>query len=129
MVITLQKQTVGDIYNAQKMMREETEMTLQDEKQAIQNLSDLFKKMEQGIVQAHQSVRQAQFADPTNMSLQQAEQRLQLVIEQIQQLKSTSPAFTLGLPKATQQQLMQLDHLLTQAGHTMQLIKNSVGSS
>lgn len=126
----MEKQTVQERY--------EQEQVMQGHKQTIQlqpsqsgtkgQLQKVFKQMEESLLQAHQSVRQAQLANPTQLSLQEAEKRLQYASQLLQQLGTSAPELTNGLTLGSQQQLTQLDHQIGQASGTLQLILKSIST-
>lgn len=127
----MEKQTVLERYEQEQVMKGKMQIIQLSSSQSEgkEQLQKVFKQMEDALLQAHQSVRQAQLANPSQLSLQQAEQRLQYVSQQLQQLKTAAPEFTLGLPKAVQQQFTQLDHQIQQASGTLQLILKSISTS
>ncbi len=127
----MKKQTVLERYEQEQVMKGEKQVIQLSPSQSgnQEQLQNIFKQMEEALLQAHQSVRQVQLANPTQLPLQQAEQRLQYASQQLQQLKTAVPELTWSLPKATQQQLTQLDHQIQQASGTLQLILKSISTT
>jgi len=126
--VLMKKQTVLERYEQEQMKKGEGggKPISKSQSGGNQQLSKIFQQMEEALLQAHQSVRQAQLADPTQLFLQQADQRLQHASQQLQQLKTATPELTLGLSKASQQQFTQLDHQIQQASGTLQLMMTSL---
>src|SRR5690625_7793798 len=77
--VLMKKQTVLERYEQEQMKKGEGggKPISKSQSGGNQQLSKIFQQMEEALLQAHQSVRQAQLADPTQLFLQQADQRLQ----------------------------------------------------
>lgn len=124
----MKKPTVLERYEQEQMMKCEegrVRLSFLQSKDKGQ-LPKIFQQMEEALLQAHQSIKQAQLANPTQSSLQLADQRLQYASQLLQQLKTSTPDVTKGLPKSSQQQLTQLEHQIQQANDTLQLVINSI---
>ena len=130
-MINVKKLTVLERYNQEQIMKGKDIGNELSTSHCWENghLQKVLKQLEDALLQAHQSVKQAQLANPAGIPLQQADQRLQFVSQQLQQLKTATPEMSQGLPKATQQQLTQLDHQIQQASGTLQLILKSISTA
>lgn len=90
------------------------------------NVQKLFQSTAQALQEAHQSVRQAQTANPSLTALLMADQSLTQATQFMQQLQTAQPEFSQSLSKGTQQQLKQLDYQIEKAASTLQSIQQTI---
>lgn len=93
---------------------------------ATMKLQKEFKKLEEALGKANQSISQLNMTGSIAIELEDANQSIQFAITQLQALKLTFSEVLLTLPRGTQQQVNQLSQQISQASQTLQLIQASI---
>ena len=126
----MSKQTVQERYNQNQAMKgtliPKSKVNKESQTEQNKELLHIFNATKQSLQEAQQAVRQAQGANPVQPQLRFADDRLTNAIQLMQQVQILTPDFVLGVSKAEQQQLKQLDYQIEKASKTLQMIQQSI---
>jgi len=126
----MQKQTVEQRYLEQQIMNQQLKpkqnILRETTPKQQQQLIKIFNEIKQALDLSSQAINQAKLAQPYDVQLPIAEQRLVHAMQLLQQLQTASPDMTTGLSKGMKQQLTQVSNQITTASNTLQLIQQSI---